>query len=88
MTIYTYIGQGEDAPAMINFMGRQEFMIGEAVDVTNETLLEKLKGNQSFKEGEVDRKVIIKAAQKAKEKANERRKDDKELNAREIKRRK
>ena len=87
MTIYTYIGGGETSPQIINFMGRQEFMIGEEVDVTDLKLLAKLKTHQCFVEGKADRRKIAGDAKKAKDKADAQRKADLLVNAREIKRR-
>ena len=59
---YTYIGGGEDAPQITNFMGRQEFVIGEETEVTDTVILGKIKTNQCFIKGAVERKKIIVAA--------------------------
>lgn len=88
MTIYTYIGGGEDSPQIINFMGKQEFMIGDEVDVTDSQLLAKLESNQCFVEGKADRRKIARDSKKAKEDADAQRKEDKLINIREMKRRK
>lgn len=84
---YTYIGGGADAPQLINFMGKQEFMIGDPTEVTDPEVLAKIGGNQCFVEGEADRKEIIKEAKKAQEKAAAQLVEDKMVNAREMKRR-
>ncbi len=87
MTIYTYIGGGADAPQLTNFMDKQEFMIGEETEVTDTELLAKLKNNQCFVEGKVDRREIIKNAKEAQDKATAQVIEDKIVNAREMKRR-
>lgn len=88
MAKYTYIGGGEDAPQMTNFMGLQEFIIGEETEVTNQTVLAKIRSNPTFVEGTVERKKIFTDAKQAKEKADAQRTDDKIVDAREKKRRK
>jgi len=88
MTTYTYIGGGDTPPQMTNFMDRQEFMIGEETEVTDPELLAKLKGNQCFVQGKVDRREIIKQAKEAQDKAAAQVAEDKIVNAREMKRRK
>jgi len=70
MTIYTYIGGGDSPPQVTNFMGKQEFIIGEPVDVTNPELLKKLEGNPCFTMGKVEMRKIIKATEEAKVKAS------------------
>lgn len=52
--VYTYIGKGTEIPRRINFMGLQPFVRGQATEVTNPTVLKKLKGHPCFVEGEVD----------------------------------
>jgi len=77
---YTYIGGGEDSPAIIKFMDKVDFMIGEVTDIPvtdeNAKVLEKIKDNPCFVEGKVDKKEIIEKSQKSKEKANEQRKEN------------
>ena len=79
---YTYIGGGEDSPGMIKFMGIQDFLLGEATEVTNERVLKKIAGNPCFVKGAVDRKEIFENADKAKKKADKRRAEDRAITAR------
>ena len=85
---YTYIGGGESSPEVINFMGKQEFVLGEETEVTNMDVLKKIKGNMSFVKGSVERAVISEQKKEAKKKADARREDDKLVNARALKQRK
>lgn len=57
--VYTYVGKGADSPRKINFMGKQEFIRGEAVTVTDPALLAKIAKNPSFVAGEVKQQDII-----------------------------
>jgi hypothetical protein len=45
---YRYIGGGDNPPKQILFMGCVRFMLGEAVEVTDELALSKLSSNQCF----------------------------------------
>ena len=46
---FVYIGDGNDAPRKITFMGEVNFELnGDAVDVTDPALIKKLKGNTNF----------------------------------------
>ena len=56
--VVTYVGSGEDSPAVIKFMGQQEFVRGEAVEVVDPFLMQKIAGNPSFVEGEVTQKEL------------------------------
>lgn len=85
--IYTYIGGGDTPPRITNFMGKQEFIIGEPTEVTDPQLLVILEKHRSFKKGEVDNKEIELATEKARKKAGAQVADDQIVNAREIKRR-
>lgn len=57
--VYTYVGSGADSPRKINFMGKQEFVRGEAVTVTDPAVLAKLVNNPCFAAGEVKQQDII-----------------------------
>lgn len=56
--IYTYVGKGADSPRVIDFMGMQRFVRGEATEVTNPVVLAKLKGHPTFVEGEVGQEQL------------------------------
>ena len=43
-----YIGDGNESPEKINFMGRVKFNLGQTVNVTDEIALAKLEGNKCF----------------------------------------
>ena len=78
--VFTYVGSGEASPPLINFMGLQKFVRGKAVEVTNPTVLQKIRNNPCFTEGEVDMEELHEYDQEEAEKAAEQRKKDKELN--------
>lgn len=64
---YQYIGQGEDPPESIKFMGQVKFSLkGKYVDVTDPAILGRLKGNQCFRsEAEAKAKKAKRAAKAA-----------------------
>lgn len=80
-TVVTYVGAGEDSPRVINFMGKQKFVRGQAVEITDQELLAKIIGNPSFVEGEVDQESLHEMDEEAANEANDQRKSDKKLNA-------
>lgn len=45
---FKYIGDDNDPPEQIVFMGRVEFRLGQIVDVTDDHLVRKLRGNKCF----------------------------------------
>ena len=47
---FKYIGDGNQPPEVTNFMGRVKFKLGQTVNVTDERIIEKLKGNKCFEE--------------------------------------
>ena len=50
MAKYQYIGDGEDSPERIVFMGQVAFTLNhKGVEVTDEKIINKLEGNKSFK---------------------------------------
>lgn len=79
--VFTYVGQGEDPPRVINFMGMQKFVRGVPVEVTNPMVLNKIAINPSFVQGEVDQEVLHEQDQKAAEEAEDQRVKDRALNA-------
>lgn len=74
--IYTYVGGGEDSPRIIEFMGLQKFIRGQATEVTDPTVLAKLATHACFVEGEVDPESIHEYDETAKKEADEQRKKD------------
>ena len=56
---WTYTGYGHTPPQVINFMGLQTFMRGQATEVTHPLVLKKLGGNKSFVKGVVNAEQII-----------------------------
>ena len=65
--IYTYVGSGEKPPSKIDFMGMQKFVIGKPEEVTDELVLQKIKGHPCFVEGEADADEITKRQEEAEE---------------------
>lgn len=64
---YTYIGGGESAPAITNFMGKQVFRLGELTKVTDPDVLAKIKGNPTFRKGAVSAEEIYELNKKSQE---------------------
>lgn len=56
--VYTYVGKGETSPQRINFMGRQEFVRGRPVEVTDPLVLRKIQGVPTFVKGKVDPELL------------------------------
>jgi hypothetical protein len=73
---YTYVGGGEDSPRVVNFMGLQEFVRGEATEVTDSMVLAKIKNHPCFIQGEADQKALHTYDMDEKKKADEQRKKD------------
>jgi len=69
-SVFTYVGAGEDSPRKINFMGKQTFVRGEATEVFDQNLIDKLIGNPTFVEGEADADTIAQIEEDAKEEAD------------------
>lgn len=80
-TVFTYVGKGESSPRRINFMSKQEFVIGRSVKVTDKELIRKLKGNPTFVVGKADPDLIQQIEDEGAELADENRKIDKKMNA-------
>jgi len=49
---FTYIGDGDDCPSRITFMGRVYFELNIPVDVQDGELIAKLNGNKCFRHGD------------------------------------
>jgi len=81
-TAVTYIGQGEDPPRVIDFMGQHRFIRGQVAYVKNGALLEKIRNNPCFAMGEVGMETLHENDTKAKELADAQRKADAIANAR------
>lgn len=81
-TAVTYIGQGEDPPRVIDFMGQHRFIRGQVAYVKNGMLLEKICNNPCFVMGEVGMETLHENDAKAKELADEQRRADIIANAR------
>ncbi len=79
--IYTYIGKGEDSPRVINFMGKQKFIRGQATEVTDPEVLRKVKDNPTFVEGEADQETLHEIDEQARLEAEEQRLKDARTNA-------
>ena len=78
---FTYIGQGEGSPHVINFMGKQKFVRGQLTEVTDGELLAKLPGVATFIEGPVEVESLHNMDADAKEKADKKRSEDVIINA-------
>lgn len=74
--VYTYVGTGDTPPAVINFMGRQEFVRGEPVEVVDEAILPKLQNNPSFIKGTVEMRELHARDKAAAHEAAEKRQAD------------
>lgn len=74
--IYTYVGGGESSPSAIKFMGKQNFLIGKATEVSDPEVLAKLKGHPCFVEGEADQDALVEKELEAKEEADKQREKD------------
>ena len=74
--IYTYIGSGDTPPHMITFMGIQNFVRGEATEVTDELVLSKIVNHKSFVKGKYDMEKAFEADKiEAKKSQNQRDED-------------
>lgn len=56
--VYTYVGKGESSPQRINFLGRQEFVRGRPVEVTDPIVLQKIQGVHTFVKGKADAELL------------------------------
>ena len=76
VVVYTYIGSGEDSPQLIDFMGLQRFVRGQATEVTNKTVLSKIVGNACFVSGEVNTDILFDIDEAARKIADGKRNED------------
>jgi len=80
--IYTYIGSGDEPPHMINFMGMQKFIRGQAVEVKNPVVIDKINSHRCFVKGKVDQEKLFESDEKEKARADEQRNIDQQTQAR------
>lgn len=78
--VFTYVGGGEDSPRVINFMGMQKFVRGQATEVVDPVVLAKIAKNPTFIEGEVEQEELHTYDEEARKEADEQRRKDKETN--------
>ena len=76
---YTYIGYGPTPPHMINFMGMQTFIRGQAVRVTDPRVLKKLEGHRCFVKGKADADEMYQQDELAQKRAEKIREEDLKL---------
>ena len=79
--VYTYVGAGADSPRVINLMGRQKFVRGQAVKVTDPVLLAKLPGIGTFVKGKADEETLHRIDEEGKAGEEDQKAKDKETNA-------
>jgi len=58
--VYTYVGAGASSPQLINFMGKQKFMRGEATEVNDLEIRRKIETCPTFVKGSVDKDFLFK----------------------------
>lgn len=73
--VYTYIGAGDEPPHMINYMGIQKFVRGQAIEVSP-NVAEKIRNHRCFVKGEVDQESMFKNDELEKAKVSLQRKED------------
>lgn len=64
--VWTYVGSGHEPPQVTNFMGRQVFMRGHPVKVTDPVVLGKIQHHKCFVKGKVAGEKIIEMDEKEK----------------------
>jgi hypothetical protein len=64
--VWTYVGSGHEPPQVTNFMGRQVFMRGHPVKVTDPLVLMKIKNHRCFVKGTIKGEKLIEQDQKEK----------------------
>jgi len=64
--VWTYVGSGHEPPQVTNFMGRQVFMRGHPVKVTDPLVLMKIKNHACFVKGTIKGETLIEQDQKEK----------------------
>lgn len=67
--VFTYIGAGDTPPHMIDFMGLQKFIRGQATPVDNPVVIQKILNHPCFVRGEVDKDVMFENDEAEKKKA-------------------
>jgi len=79
---FTYIGSGDEPPHLINFMGMQKFVRGQATKVSNPLVLAKISNNSAFVSGKIDSDLMFTRDEAEKKKANDQREKDRVMNER------
>jgi len=74
--VWTYIGQGDQPPHLIKFMGRQVFKRGEPTEVKDPVVLEKIKNNPCFTNQKVDTEKLYEQDETEAKKAEDQRNKD------------
>ena len=74
--IYTYVGVGDEPPHMINFMGLQKFIRGDATEVTDLAVIEKIQNHPCFTKGAINKDILFENDEQAKKKAQAQRDED------------
>lgn len=64
--VWTYVGSGHEPPQVTNFMGRQVFMRGHPVKVTDPLVLMKIKNHKCFVKGAIKGEKLIEQDEKEK----------------------
>jgi len=82
--LVTYIGSGDEPPHMIDFMGRQKFVRGQSILVTDPVVLAKIPTHKCFVFGEVNQDELFKQDDLAKKRAAKQRQLDAEKQAEAI----
>jgi hypothetical protein len=77
--VWTYIGAGDTPPHMINFMGMEKFIRGQAKEVTNPKVIEKMLVSPCFVKGKVDQDLLFARDEEARQKAEKQREEDLKL---------
>lgn len=79
--VYTYVGKGETSPQRINFIGRQEFVRGRPVEVTDPIVLKKIEGVPTFVKGKADPELLQEIEDEGIAVADKNRKTDAQMDA-------
>lgn len=57
--VFTYVGSGSAPSRKVNIIGKQDFYLGKATEVTDAEVLAKVKHNPTFVEGEVSPEELV-----------------------------
>lgn len=86
--IYTYVGSGDTPPHIVNFLGRQSFVRGIPMEVTDEMILRKIVNHPCFVAGAADPEAMHKSDQEYARLAASIRQRDREMDQAEARRNK